>query len=476
MRPLMVLIFSALLLSACDSREEAKAPPKVSQSTRPPSPEKALTPADPTSVPVPQQSPAAEKDAKPGGQTPRPALRTARFLKDPVTPELVEYPTAALPVWRQFRERRPTLVLLSNDPFLEPVPPKLKGEVERLLRQGSTEELQRRSRPWTPDPLLMPSMAVEAALQAGLFGKVVWVLPTEAAGEKLSAEAFRRQLLKFGAIDEKEGDSLQLKEGVFSGTIGGVPWTAVPLGGFKGVEGPAVVHIDLTFLRPLYRNEIKTPLHPLVGSVFRTLQEAKMQVCAVTISLSQLSRQVPLDTRFLGATMASLVKKPQILDGRIPPNWERRGEIFYLQNFFEKERAQKLALAMEKDDPRDPSVHYALYQSYREMKDGDKALAALDEAVALDKAYALEYLDLTEVAKRKGRPDEALRMFDLAEKAFPDNPFITLEKARFLISVGKGKEALPLIAKLKKVPWSPLYQPEMPKLLREGEEKARLSS
>lgn len=478
MRPIVVLIFSALLLSACNSREEAKAPAaKVGQSTLPaaPAPPENPAPPPPQSASPPAKSVGNAKVPTLAAQAPPQAVRTSRFLKDPLTPELVEYPTAALPVWRQYREVRPTLVLLSNDPCLQPVPAALKGEVGRLIATGSTESLRSRTRPWAPDPLLMPSMAVDAALQGGFFGKVIWVLPTEAAREKLSTEAFKRQLLEFGAIDEKEAASLKLKDGIFSATIRGVPWAAVPISEFKGIKEPAVIHIDLSFLKPLYRNEIKTPLHPLVGNVFRTLQGAKLQTCAVTISLSQMSRQVPLDTRFLGPTMAALVSKPAILDGKLPLSWDRRGQIFYLQNFFEKERVSKLALAMEKDDPKDPSVHYTLYQSYREMKDGDKALAALDRAVALDKAYALEYVELTEVAKSKGRPDEALRMFALAEKALPDNPFITLEKARFLISVGKGKEALPLIARLKNVPWSPVYQPQMPQLLKEGEEKARLA-
>lgn len=485
MRPLLVLIFITTLISACNSREEAlSSPAKVSESARRSVPlqEKNFRSTSvqaETGVPVPagQEKGAGEGEtSRPPAEGARPnSARTSRFLQESVQAKLVEYPTAALPVWRECRELRPTLVLLSNDPFLEPVPAQLRGEAARLLRQGPDGEILTRSIPYRSDPVLMPTMAVEAALQAGLFDRVVWILPTDAAKEKLSAEAFRKQLLDFGAIDEKEAKTLKLKGSAFSGAINGVPWTVVPLSEFKGVEGPTVIHIDLSFLRPLYRNEIKTPLHPLIGSIFRTLQEAKLQTCGVTVSLSQLTRHVPLDTRFLGSTMASLVKNPAILEEGLPPNWDRRGQIFYLRNFFQKERIHQLALAMEKEDPKDPSVLYALYQSCRDMKDGDKALEILGRAVSLDKIYALEYLDLTEVAGSKGLPDEVLRMFGLAEKAFPDDPFITLDKARFLISAGKGREALSLIAKLKKLRWSQVYRADIQEVLTNLEEKARQS-
>ncbi len=396
---------------------------------------------------------------------------TIPFLRHPLRTDLVEYPTAALPIWSAFREIRPTLVMLVNDPFLEPVPAPLREEVELLLRKGPPEQILERTRPANPDPLLQPTMAVSAALDSGLFSRVIWLLPTQAEKGGLSADTFRQQLLRFGAVTLEEADTLQLQEGKFVGTIRGVPWEAVPVNGFSRAEGPVVIHLDLGFVKPLYRNEIKTPLYPLLKQLFLQLRGAGMEALAVTVSLSQLTGEVPLDTRFLGRDLAALIQNPALLENALLPNWKRRGDALYLSNFFQKEKVQELYLAMEKADPQDASVQFQLYQSLRQREDGTGALERLARAVALDPVYALEYLVLSDLARQKGRSAEALRMYDLALDHLPKSPFLSLERARLLFSQGRGKEALEILDKLEKLPWSPVYHANLPDLIAQ-EKKA----
>ncbi len=117
---------------------------------------------------------------------------------------------------------------------------------------------------------------------------------------------------------------------------------------------------------------------------------------------------------------------------------------------------------MEKTEPDNPDIKYALYQNLRKLKKGTEALEKLASAVALDPVYALEYLPLARTAFEKVRPDEALRMFDLSMASFPENPFIRLQKAELLTTLGQQRAALELLQELKQLKWSDLYYSRVP--------------
>lgn len=390
---------------------------------------------------------------------------TRLLLQQPIQPQLVEYAAAALPVWRQHRNLRPTLVMLANDPLLEPLPPTLREDIKQLVGAGTAEQIAEQSQPQSPAPLLRSTMAVSAALEADLFSRVVWVLPTPQEKTALSLEAFRDQLLRWGALTQAETATLALEDGRFTGTIRGIPWEAVPISRFPGTQGPVVVHLDLDFFRPLYRDEIKSPLYALLQEVLLSLRTAELQTLVASISLSQVTGTVPLTTRFLGKDLAAILRNPELLNDELPLHWRRRQDTLYLQNFIEKQRVHDLYLAMVEDSPQDASVHYGLYQSFRERNEGSNALESLALAVELDPVYALEYLDLAQLARQKELPGEVLRMFDLAARSAPDNPFIPLERARFLIGQGEGGEALKLLNQLERLPWSAVFYPTLPQVI-----------
>ena len=119
-------------------------------------------------------------------------------------------------------------------------------------------------------------------------------------------------------------------------------------------------------------------------------------------------------------------------------------------------------------EPDDPSVHYALYSISRQVSAArHSALDHLAEAVRRDPVYALEYLQLAPVAREMGQPDEALRMLRLANEASPDNPFITLERAKALVKAGQGENAAPLLRQLRNREWSKIFYSDMPAYLEQ---------
>jgi hypothetical protein len=392
---------------------------------------------------------------------PAPSLTTATLLQEPIEAFLVELPIQALSVWRPLRGSKPTLVLLSQDPFLQTIPAALQKEAMALVLTGSTDELAEKTSLQSTAPLLLNAMATSAALGSNLFSEVVWVLPSTMPRDQLDLEVFRQQLLEFGAISEGEAQTFTLADGIFSGTVRGVPFRAVLPDALPALNGPVVLHIDLSFFQPLYKGEIKTKIYPLLYDSLRLLRDGGLQTAAITISSSNIDGTLPLAVRFIGPTLGTLLKTPELLDTPFPPNWQRRANALYLPNFFKNEKARDLYLEMETDLPGDPSVKYDLYQISRELKEGGKALDYLSQAVALDPGYAVEYLSLADLAAKKGLPEQAVKMLHLAEEAMPENPFISLRLAAQLGAFGQSEQALTLLDKLHNQSWSQVYYPDV---------------
>ncbi len=392
--------------------------------------------------------------------------KTARFLQEPLQATVVEHPAEALPVWRRHRDAKPTLVLLSNDPFLEPIPGGVAEDALRLTAQGSAASITAKTDPRAPDLLLRPSMSLSAASQAGFFHKVVWLLPVYAEEEELSVETFRRLILQYGAVSEEEAATFELEGQMFRGVVRGIPWEVTPVQLFTGTSEPALIHLDLSFFHDLYRGEIKTPLHPLVYQVLRQLRGSAQETLGVTISLSNVTEKVSLQVRFLGDLLARLVGEPERLDQPLAQNDFRRHEALHLADFFQKEKRRELYLAMETAAPENASVKYDLFLMASEFKEGEKALQHLAEAVAIDPLYALEYLHLAELALLKNRPDAAVEMLDHASAVFPENPFILLRKTDILLETKNREAAVTLLEKSLALPWSKIYHPNMQAKIR----------
>lgn len=401
-------------------------------------------------------------------EQPRPTpLPTVHLLQQPLEPTVVELPTDALPTWRETSGNKSVLVLLSQDPLLAPLPAQLHDDTLQLVNTGSRKDFAARATPFTASPLLLPSMAVSAAIEAGYFSRVVWVLPAKVAVGEMSLETFRQQLRGLGAIDEAEAASfVQDTPGVFSGKVRGLPFQAVHPDALPTIAEPVVLHLDLSFFQPLYSGEIKTPLYPLLLQTLDRLRQKNWQAAAATLSFSNLSGQIPLASRFVGLELPLFFRDPTLFDKPLPTNLDLRARALYLENFFKKEEVRELYLKMEQAAPDDPSVKYALYGMARQFKEGDKALDYLRQAVKLDPVYAMEYLFLAELAKEQQLPEQVLRMVILARDAFPDNPFLQLHVAEQMLALGQRDHAVKLLQELEKLPWSPIYYPEIPEHLK----------
>lgn len=394
-----------------------------------------------------------------------PAEMTVKLLlQEPLQLQRYEVPSQALQQWFALRDTRPALLLYANDPLLQST----TAAMQKNLLARLADQDQAALRIDIADPAILPRMTLHTALQASLFSAVYWVMPAGGEMSDLSIDTFRKQMVQIGAVNAEAAQAFTLRDGVFSGMVRGVPFHALhPQANFT-ISGPVAFHFDLGYLSPLYKGEIKTPIFPLIYQTLKHLRAQKVVVVATSLSHSQLSGEVPLGSRFIGVVFDLLLKQPKMLNEKMPVVWLQRANALYLPEMFLASDARNILLQLVAAHPDDPSLHFALYQVSREVRAArHAALGHLADAVQLDPVYALEYLLLAPVAREKGHPDEALRMLRLAHEGYSDNPFITLELARTLLSANHGDGAAPLLQQLLALNWSSTIYADMPGFLQQ---------
>lgn len=454
---LLAFLLCFTLLAAACQREE---PPPIAP----------ITPQPPVAAPVetpPVPAPPADSSAsKPG-----PAAQTAPattisapgiFMAQGIALSRGETIADALPVWRRFAAQKPALLLLSNDPALLPPPGDLRGRITDLLATGTDTEMRKAGVAQQPAPLFLPIMSVDLAMRQGWLREVVWAFPQLDLEQEVKLETLREQLTANRLIDDSETATLQLTDKVFTARLRGVPFRAGALPHLPKLDGPLIVHIDLSYFQTLYKNEIATPVLPLVGGVLQQLKERKLPVLAVTFSYNHADANIPLNVRFLGEFISGLTEKPERLDQTLPFRWAAQKDILYLENFFQKDEIRKLVEQQAQENPKTAWVQYNRYHTAGLFKEGNQALAHLAHTVALDRMYGLEYLVLAERAYNAKVPDQALRMMQMAAASFPENPFFKVQAAQLAMEIGDKETAKKLVGELRKLAWSPVYYPDMP--------------
>lgn len=409
---------------------------------------------------TPQPTPGKEVQAT---QTTEPAvpLSAPPLFSQPLPATVIEATNGALPIWRRFAKHRPALIIAANTPAMLAVPPELRVDIATLLADADDKELLRRSSPTASDPLLLPMMSLNVALDAGWFSQVIWIFPSKQGPEKLELETFQQQLTSAGIATPDEAAGFTLSQGSFRGIIRGRPFTAAHIEALPPLQESALLHIDADYFKPLYSGEIKTPIYPLLTDFLEKIKATGWQVAAATVALSnQQFDGLPLQTRFLGKDLAAVLQNPDLLKNSFPGQWERRASALYLENFMQKEEIQKLYLEMEKVDPRDPDVKFGLYNISRQRNQPEHALVYLKAAVQIDPAYALEYLSLAQLASEKNLPQKTVEMLQLAHAALPENPFILTQTVHTLLANNQLADAKALKAKLAALKWSKIYYPE----------------
>ena len=390
-----------------------------------------------------------------------PPLAPSPLLTEPAELTTVEMPGDVLPVWRQWREQRPTLVIFAKEPMLMEIEPQTIETLDNLINQAGPEQFLRGSRLQKAEPVFLPEQTLTAALRHDFFSKVIWVAPPPKPDEEISQETFLKQVQDHGILSADEIASLEIGEHFYEGIRRGTPFQISIDGSLPRLEGPVVVHIDMNFFMALYDSEVRTPIFTLLHDTLSALRITNWPTLVTTLTLATEEGATPLEMRFIKTLLTEIFAEPQRLDADLPEAWDLLREARYLETFFQPERVIDLYLRMEQLRPNDAAVKFDIYRILYTLKDREEAFGYLDRAIALDPGFAVEYLNRAVQAVSKEQYQDALAFLEKAMKLMGDNPFLRMEAVKVMRTLGRDEEADRELSRLRTLPWSPIYYPNI---------------
>lgn len=415
-------------------------------------------------------SPTAPAPASPPNAAEQTNLTGSGLFHQPSEPVLLELPSEALPHWRTESATKPALVFFSFDPLLKPIDASLRESARKLALTGTPAQLRQHGSYNVAEPLILPIQTVHAALDAGMFSKFYWIFPSKVAPEQLDLARFRSQMEEQRLLNSEELAILNLNAGHFTGSVRGIPFEAIHYQRLSDISEPLVLHIDMSFFRGLYDNEIKAPLYSLLRNAVDSLRGLNWQPLATTLSYSTLEGATSLDVRFMISNLAEMIRNPALLESDMPKDWQMRSEALYAGDMYSESKKIELSQQIAQLAPQSAAAHYDRFQALFTSKQVDTALQALHQAVQLDPGYGAAYIQLAQMAAEDNNIETALELLGRAEPLFPQNPFITLQKAHLLTFSGQPEAAQEHLARLPQN-WSPLFHQKVPGAIAELKKK-----
>ena len=397
-------------------------------------------------------------------------------FSEKIEPQLFELTSGALSVWRTFKAAKPTLLLFASHPLLNPIPENLLPEVKRVIESGHDTELLRRGSASAADVLFASPQTVSAALEGGLLAEVIVVIPTKEKKDAISLEKFTQRAQEAGFLTQEEATKLTLQDGIISGTVRNIPLRVIHPEALPPITTPLLLHIDLGYFKENYVNDIKTPIYDLIYEFTAAIRAAGYKPTAVTLSFSNQEVGYALTSRFVIKDLASLFRYPNFLDGKTPTSWSLRSAALYASLMFNEERARTLTEQAAKETPDDAAALFDLSILRFQQGQADEGFSLLDQAVALDRGYALAYLELADQGQSMGQWSKSFELLQKATKAFPDNAEIRMRLAGDLIQRGRAVEARPLLDALEKLSWSGVYHADVPEILSRMQTAAKIEN
>jgi tetratricopeptide (TPR) repeat protein len=300
---------------------------------------------------------------------------------------LVESELEAIRTWAESGQKADLLIRFDASDDIEIVHPTLAESMKNAadhLKRGNTDVLDQVA------PLLQTSGVVALGRNAGLYDRVIWVLPVVTSIGKLPLDGFKSFLVTKRGYSPSDLEDLEQDGRYITGTLGGVPITVTNLEDLSLAGESAIVDIDLSFFTGIPGVAIGYgPGTAAVLEFLRKLGPKRIDSRLVTITLANTTNVAPLEFRYLGPIIKEALSDTTAL-GRSP--------AVKLSLAADAERAKfegryvaadSIYRALVEEYPMEPGFHYSLALMSGRTGKTEDCIDHLDEAYRLDPVYAM---------------------------------------------------------------------------------------
>ena len=280
---------------------------------------------------------------------------------------------------------------------------------------------------------------------AGLYKRVIWVLPATVPVGGSPVETFKKILYQKRPYTKADLEDLAADGTYVQGSIDGVPVTVTRLEDLQiGPEETAIVDIDLAFFLGLKSQDPDGRMGTRVLlDVLRVLKRKQIAASQVSINLASVGGAVPYDIRFFGAVIGEIVSNPGMLDGALPQKYEMMIEAEDALIAGRFDRAVALYNHLTERSPNEAGLFFsrAVVQGFG--GDGESAAASLMKAYDIDTSYMMGIFQMARVLAANGRIEAGKAVLELpALKKLVAEEELDYQKGIFYLTAKDYREAL----------------------------------
>lgn len=246
---------------------------------------------------------------------------------------------------------------------------------------------------------------VNLGYKAGLYKRVIWVLPASVPIGESPVESFKRVLYRKRNYSKLDLADLSSDGINVTGTIDGIPITFTTLQDLVIDEGEsAIIDIDLGYFigQKAQENETRMGTRYLIDFL-RALKRKRISTSQISINLASISGAVPFDIRFFGDMMVDIFEDPGILEGQLPQKYTMMIEAEDALIAGDYGRAIALYQHLTERDPSDAGLFFSRAVAESFSEDGEAASASLLSAYDLDPAYLRGFFQLARILAVNGK-------------------------------------------------------------------------
>ncbi len=361
---------------------------------------------------------------------------------------LAENDADELRIWTDIRARANVLVHIDATDDLAIFPKSIMDSIEATAKSISKGDIMAVGR--ISSYVELSSLAT-VGYMAGMFDRVVWVIPAGRPTGEEDPEVFRRFFLESRKFPKESVGEFISEGSSVSGTLAGIPLEITRLEELKlRPKEKAIVDLDMRYFTLLAKQKAgyKTGIQSLL-SFLRALAAADLRVKAMTVNLATQSNEVPMDLRYYGKVIVEAMADPKLLEPPMPDKWRLVSQAEDSMRVGKFAQAAALYREALKLDPENPGLHFALGVALGFDEKGMESRQPLIDAYRLDHEYLRGIFHLARQLGAAGKVNTGLEILDSPDlKKMLGEAEMDYQRGVFYYSSGRPYDAATYLSKV----------------------------
>jgi tetratricopeptide (TPR) repeat protein len=291
---------------------------------------------------------------------------------------------------------------------------------------------------------------VNLGFDAGLFKRVIWVVPAQVSVGELPLANYKNFLKMRRGFPESELVDLVSTGKYITGTLVGIPITITTLDDLDAGEDEVILDIDLAYflglkqLDPLYRTGTRAMLQ-----FIRDLREKNLKTRLVTINLATVSGENPMDIRYFGDIIMEGLRDPEKLEPPVIEKWTMMMEAEDSLVAGKYHGAETLYESLVGTYPNDAGIAFTLGVTRGFKGDGPGSRDALLHAYRKDSAYLKAFFQLANILAVQDKVEAGIALLDTPDLGrIMSDVEMNFQRGSFYLNAKRPYDALTYLKKV----------------------------